>query len=96
MASNPILTPHEQEVLEAIASFDGMALNEYVVARGTKSGHAFADNRFSVVYDLTDDCNVDADSIDEADHRVADREPLGDNPWDTAFAGGPYSGRSNL
>jgi hypothetical protein len=65
------LTPAEQADYDAVVTLDFLDASEYDVERGPLSGHAFASNGYSMVRDLTDGRDIEADSIDEADREVA-------------------------
>ena len=69
--ADALLTPIELDGLHRIADDDGKTERMYELGRGAKSGHAFANNGESMVYDLTAGENVDADTIEEADGIVA-------------------------
>lgn len=57
--------------VDDLARFDGINVGEYLVTDGELSGHVFASNGTSMVYDLTDGKSIDADTIAEADQIVA-------------------------
>lgn len=71
------LTEAERADFDHIQQIDELPPHEYVIERGAVTGHAFADNGSSMVRDLTDARDVEADSNPEAEAvvYVATRPP---------------------
>lgn len=72
------LTLAERADLENISAFDDLPISEYTIRRGPLSGHAFADNGYGMVRDLTDALNIEADTNSEADLLIGSKEHTND------------------
>jgi hypothetical protein len=70
VALHRILTRAERAALARVRRIDTLGNGEYRIERGKLSGHAFADNGFSMVADLTTGQDIDADTIAEADAMI--------------------------